>query len=266
MKYLQFQPDRDLADFIQLIWVMESEQPDDAYPRELIMPDGIVEIVFHHGDPFYTWQDGTRFLQPRSFAISMMRKHVAIESSGRIGFVSVRCFPWGGYHFFTEPIANFLDRTIPCERLWCDTDRLMAELCAAAGAEERVARVQRFLRAHLALCKRDEPAVDDAVKLIRQSKGRLGIQEVCARTGFSRKQLGRKMMASVGVTPKIFSRVTRFLDVCSRLDALDKATLSRLPHDCGFHDQAHFIREFKAFSGFTPTEFFRRKDVVFSDL
>jgi AraC-like DNA-binding protein len=266
MRSLEFQPDHDLADFIQLIWVLESEQPDDVFPRELIMPDGIVEIVFHYGDPLYTWQDGIRFLQPRSFAISMMRKHIAIESSGRTGLVSVRCFPWGGYQFFTEPIANLLDQTIPCERLWKNSDRLMAELTAAGGADERVACVQRFLRGQLELSKRDEPAVDQAVKLIRQSKGRLSIEEVCARTGFSQKQLGRKMTASVGVTPKIFSRVTRFLDVCNRLDELDEATLSRLPHDCGFHDQAHFIKEFKAFSGFTPTEFFRRKDVVFTDL
>jgi methylphosphotriester-DNA--protein-cysteine methyltransferase len=266
MKYLEFQPDRDLADFIQLIWVAESEQADDVYPRELILPDGIVEIVFHYGDPFYTWQDGARVLQPQSFAISMMRKHIAIESSGRTGLVSVRCFPWGGYHFFTEPIANFLDQTIPCERLWKNNDRLMAELSAAEGAEEKVACVQRFLRGQLELCKRDEAAVDEAVKLIRQSKGRLSIEELCARTGFSQKRLGRKMTGSVGVTPKIFSRVTRFLDVCSRLDELDEATLSQLPHDCGFHDQAHFIKEFKAFSGFTPTEFFKRKDVVFTDL
>ncbi|HJU73066.1 MAG TPA: AraC family transcriptional regulator [Gemmatimonadaceae bacterium] len=266
MKSLEFPPDRDLADFIQLIWVLESEQDGDVFPRELIMPDGIVEIVFHHGAPFYTWQDGNRFLQPQSFAISMMRKHIAIESSGRIGLLAVRCFPWGGYHFFTEPVASFLDQTIPCDRLWKDNDRLVTELSAAAGADAKVACVQRFLRGQLALCRRDEPAVIEAIKLIRQSKGQLSIDEVCARTGFSQKQLSRKMTESVGVTPKVFSRVTRFLDVCSRLDELDEATLSRLPHDCGFHDQAHFIKEFKAFSGFTPKEFFKRKDVVFTDL
>jgi AraC-like DNA-binding protein len=265
MKSQEYQPDPDLADYIQLLWVLESEKADDVFPRELIMPDGIVEFVFHYGDPLYTWQDGTRVLQPQSFAISMMRKHIAIESSGRTGLVSVRCFPWGGYHFFSEPIANFLDRTIPCERLWKNNERLMAELSAAESADQRVACVQRFLSAQLALCKRDEPAVDEAIRLIRQSKGRLSIDEVCTRTGFSQKQLARKMTASVGVTPKIFSRVTRFLDVCSRLDELDEDTLSRLPHDCGFHDQALFIKEFKAFSGFTPTEFFKR-NVVYTDL
>jgi AraC-like DNA-binding protein len=266
MKSIELQPDHDLADFIQLIWVLESEHPDDVFPREVIMPDGIVEIVFHYGDPFYTWQDGIRALQPNSFAISMMRKHIAVESSGRTGLLAVRFFPWGGYHFFDEPIANFLDQTIPLERLWENTDGLTAELAAADGADQKAACVQRFLRAQLELHQRDEPAVDAAVKLIRQSKGQLGIEEVCERTGFSQKQLGRKLTGSVGVPPKIFSRVTRFLDVCSRLEELDEDTLSRLAHDCGFHDQAHFIKEFKTFSGFTPSEFLARKDVVFTDL
>lgn len=266
MKNTEFPPDRDLADFIQLIWVLEAESPDDAFPRELIMPDGIVEIVFHLGDPFYTWQGSNRFLQPQSFAISMMRQHIAIESSGRTSLVAVRFFPWGAYHFFTEPVANFVDQTIPCERLWNHNDQLIAALSGAGTAEERVAFVQRFLRTQLAACRRNDFAVDDAVKLIRQSKGQLSLEEVCARTGFSQKQLSRKMTASVGVAPKIFTRVTRFLDVCSRLDKWDDAKLSRLSYDCGFHDQAHFIKEFKAFSGFTPKEFFKRKDVVFTDL
>jgi hypothetical protein len=61
MKSIELQPDRDLADFIQLIWVLESEHDDDVYPRELIMPDGIVEIVFHYRDPFYTWQEARRY-------------------------------------------------------------------------------------------------------------------------------------------------------------------------------------------------------------
>lgn len=266
MRHLEYPPDRDLADYIQLIWVLESESADDVFPRELIMPDGIVEIVFHYRDPYYTWQDGARFLQPRSFAISMMRKHIAIESSGRTGFVAVRFFPWGAYHFFTKPIADFVDQTMPCEALWDHNDRLMTDLDAADSSTARVACVQRFLRGQLVHCKRDDPAVDRAVKLIRQSRGQLSIEEVCARTGFRPKQLAREMVASVGVTPKIFSRVTRFLDICSRGNELTGLTLSRLAHECGFYDQAHFTKEFKAFCGFTPRDFFKRQDVVFADL
>ena len=85
MRYVEFQPIPALADFIQVIWVGESESTDDVYQRELIMPDGIVELVFHYGDPFYTWQNGRRFQQPQSFAVSMMPTPGHLVSPSALG-------------------------------------------------------------------------------------------------------------------------------------------------------------------------------------
>ena len=77
MIYKEFQPDLELAEYIQLIWIMESESKEDNYPKGQIMPDGIVEIIFHYAEPFITYlSDGTKFKQPKSFAISQMRKFV----------------------------------------------------------------------------------------------------------------------------------------------------------------------------------------------
>lgn len=267
MKYLEFKPPAELSDYIQLIWVIESENAEDHFPREQIMPDGIVEIIFHCGDPYYTYKDETKFIQPASFAVSMMRKCIAIESAGTTGFISVRFFPWGAYHFFREPIQNFLDQTISTEILWPEhLQGIMNALGEAGTPEEKVQLVQHFLTERLAEHKRDEPEVDEAVKLVRQTKGRLSIDELCQRTGFSKKQLERKFLASVGTTPKVFSRITRFLDICHHLKENTHKTLTDLAHECGFHDQAHFIKEFKAFSGFTPKEFFAKNNVVFTDL
>jgi len=85
----------------------------DDYPREKISPNGIVEIVFHYRGPFVTYlSSGDRFVQPKGFAISQMRKFIEIESNGTIGFVSVRFYPLGAHHFFREPVKNFLDDTI----------------------------------------------------------------------------------------------------------------------------------------------------------
>lgn len=267
MKYVEFKPIPELAEYIQLVWMMESEKDDDIFPREQIMPDGIVEIIFHYGDPYITYRGGSEFLQPQCFAISMMRHCVEIESAGRTGFVSVRFFPWGGYHFFKKPIADFLDQTISSEELWeGSTDSLLADLRSAKEAEEKVGLVQQFLLAHLHANKRNEPNVDEAVKLIRHSHGQLSIEEICEQTGFSKKQLERKFLASAGTTPKIFSRVSRFLFICHHLKENNGKTLTELAYECGFYDQAHFIKEFKDFSGFTPKEFFTRNNVVFADL
>ena len=60
-----------LADEIQLIWGMASEDPDDAFVRERIVPDGIVELVFHFGRPLLTYDaQGVGRVQEEAFAIS----------------------------------------------------------------------------------------------------------------------------------------------------------------------------------------------------
>lgn len=267
MTYLEFRPLPELADHIQLVWVMESETEEDVLPREQIMPDGIVEIVFHWGDPWHTLQDNRRFVQPQSFAISMMRKLVEIESAGRTGLVAVRFYPWGAYHYFAEPIQNFLDTTIPCERLWPGLmNGLMEGLSAERGIEARVAIVQSFLRERLSEHRRNQPEIDDAIRMIRDSQGQLSVAEICARTSLSKKQLERKFLTSIGTTPKIFARISRFLAICHHLKDHRNRSLTGIAYECGFYDQAHFIKEFKEFSGFTPREFFVRNNVVFSDL
>lgn len=93
MKYQEFNPGKPLSQYVQLIWALESESEEDTYPRSIILPDGVVEVVFHYEEPFYTWQSGTKFVQPQSFAISMMRTFVEIESRGKSGFMAIRFFP-----------------------------------------------------------------------------------------------------------------------------------------------------------------------------
>jgi len=76
----------------------------------------------------------------------------------------------------------------------------------------------------------------------------------------------RGFLTAVGTTPKVFSRISRFLDVCHYLKDYQHRTLTKLCQECGYYDQSHFIREFRVFSGFTPTEFFAGENVVFADM
>jgi AraC-like DNA-binding protein len=267
MLYHEFQLNAPLTDYIQSIWALESEHADDVYPKSLIMPDGIVELIFHFETPFMTWQDQDSFLQPESFAISMMRKYVEIASTGKSGFVSVRFFPWGAYHFFEKPIQNFLDQTIDASLLWENgSGNIVKELKNTSGMEQRFKVVEQFLLDKLHLHKKQDLPIGDAIRLIRQTKGMLSIEEVCKETGIPKKQLERKFVSSIGTTPKIFSRITRFLNICQNLKESEHKTLIDLTHECGFYDQAHFIKEFKAFSGFTPSDFFQKERVYFSSI
>ncbi|MFT3910729.1 MAG: helix-turn-helix transcriptional regulator [Ferruginibacter sp.] len=267
MKYHEFQLDPLLTDYIQSIWGLESESENDEYPRSLIMPDGIVEIIFHYQNPFYTWQDSKQFLQPECFAISMMQKFVEIASNGKAGFVSVRFYPWGAYHFFDKPIQHFLDQTIEAGKLWGnDAEKIIDKIKNKKAIHERFEIIQQFLLDKLDQFSKADTNTDNAVKLIRETKGMLSIEAICDRTGFSKKQLERKFLSTVGTTPKLFSRITRFLNICQNLEEQKDKTLTQLTHECGFYDQAHFIKEFKAFSGFTPKEFYDKENIYFSEI
>ena len=126
--------------------------------------------------------------------------------------------------------------------------------------------MQGFLLDRLEEHYKDDAALDEAVKLIRSTGGRLSIEEVGESVGLSRKQLERKFVSTVGTTPKTFARISRFLNICHHLDKYRGSTLTRLAHECGYFDQAHFIREFSAFTGFTPKAFFAKNNVKFAEL
>jgi transcriptional regulator GlxA family with amidase domain len=87
------------------------------------------------------------------------------------------------------------------------------------------------------------------------------------------RHLQRKFQHAVGASPKFFARTLR-VEQAQRHIMLDSETdLTQLAYRCGYFDQAHFIKEFKAFAGMTPSEYVHRmrelrdslrsKDVVF---
>ncbi len=68
MIYNEIAPSPVLADFVKLIWIMEFDFQEDLPPPERIVTDGIVELVFHFGEPFRTYySDNTVEKQPKSF-------------------------------------------------------------------------------------------------------------------------------------------------------------------------------------------------------
>ena len=61
------------------------------------------------------------------------------------------------------------------------------------------------------------------------------------------------------MTPKLFARVQRFQEVVKTVHPLREVDWADVAAACGYFDQAHFIHDFRAFSGFTPVEYFARK-------
>jgi AraC-like DNA-binding protein len=266
MNYTEYKPNKSLSEYIQLIWIAESESADDLYPREKILPDGIVEIVFHFADPFVTYNiKGEKMKQPKGFAVSQMKNFIEIESDGIIGFVSVRFYPWGAHHFFDKSLSTFIDDTIDIEFLWPNDFQSILQAMQGIDNDKRVSIIQNFLEIQLKKHKKETLSIDNTIKFIRDTKGEHSIEELCKKLNVHHKKLERGFVNTLGVTPKVFSKTTRFLHLCHHLDEYENLTMTQLAHRLGYYDQAHFIKDFKAFSGITPKEYFQKNNICFAE-
>ncbi len=254
MRSLEIAPSPKLRPYVQLIWCFETGSSDAALPPERIAPDGVVELVFHYRDPMAMRFAGGEFgLQPRSSAVTLTRRFVEILPTGSTGFLSVRFRPWGAHHFLNLPISELADRQVWAEDLWGRGSRELEErLAAAPGTRARIGLVEEFLLSRLRTDRK--PSVEPLVRAVWRHRGDVRVAELCAELGLTERTVERTFAAALGMPPKGFIRLSRFLQACSRLRSGKVASLTRLAHDSGYYDQAHFVADVKAFSGMTPGE------------
>lgn len=97
-------------------------------------------------------------------------------------------------------------------------------------------------------------AVAEAWQRLLGAGGRLRVDELAARTGFSDRHLRTLFRTEIGLTPKAAARVVRFDLARRRLAARPgPPDLAGLAADCGYADQSHLDREFAALASCTPS-------------
>jgi AraC-like DNA-binding protein len=266
MRYEEFAIDPRLAPYIQVIWRLDVDKPAEFGPPERIMPDGIVEVVLPYGAPFDVRFAGEPFAPRASgFAVSQTQRWVEIRPDAPTGFLSVRFYPWGAYHFFDMPVSAFADRAIGIEDLWgAEARELEHRLAEAPRAEGGVAVLQQFLLHRLA--RHAKRNVAPLVREVRARRGQTSVAELCRRTGVTARTLERTFGAAVGTSPKHFACLTRFLDACDRLRRGGWATLGEVAHTGGYYDQSHFNADFRAFAGISPTDFVAHEHIAYLEI
>ena len=101
------------------------------------------------------------------------------------------------------------------------------------------------------------PAVAFALREFQARPQAKTVGDVIRQVGLSPRAFIRRFSEEVGLTPKLFCRIRRFQEALGPIRAGRRFAWSDVALDCGYYDQAHLIRDFRAFSGFTPTAFLR---------
>lgn len=123
---------------------------------------------------------------------------------------------------------------------------------AAPNDAARVAALEDFL---VALPFEDDPLVARALELVAPSTGDVRVAVVARSLGLSERQLERRFLQRVGITPKRFATLLRFERALALARTAPSLTAAAL--DAGYYDQSHFIRDFRRFAGIAPGELLR---------
>ena len=254
-----------LSPFVKCIWSQESDRAILNAGRERILPDSCVELVIHFQDPFLTHFPGEcSALQPQSFVVGQMKRFLEIEPAGRMGLIAVRFRARGAYLFFQRPLSEVAAGIVDLEDIWKElAGELTERIATAGGTTERVRIIEEALLGLLAKNGHYDRTVDRCLQLIDADRGQLNVAQLAATLGVSNRQLSRRFQHVVGLSPKEYARVSRFLHVIRLFSDSEPRTLTDTAMACGYLDQAHFNHEFREMAGMTPGEFFSFPNVVF---
>ncbi|HEY6504180.1 MAG TPA: helix-turn-helix domain-containing protein [Chitinophagaceae bacterium] len=257
MDYQVFTPPPELQPFVKCFWTLEDEATGAA-SRQRVLPDGCMEMIFHYGDLYRQYfEDGSSVIQPRSFVFGQITKFIEIEPTGVSGIVSARFLPDGLSQFLEIPIAELEDKAVSIIDLFGEKGKLLEEkVLAATGNQERIKLIEEFLLSFLA----DPGMVDTVTKacidVIIQSQGQMGVVELADKMNINRRNIERRFTSAVGMSPKQLSKVVRLQATLKMLEQKKFTSLTSLAYENGYYDQAHFIKDFKEFTGMSPKSFF----------
>ncbi len=257
MDYQVYTSCGELKHFVKCFWTLE----DEAAPQPIkqrVVPDGCMEMIFHYGDLYRQYfDDGSSLLQPRSFVFGQINKFIEIAPTGVSGIISARFFPDGLTPFLNRPVAELENKATSLIDLFGEKGKLLEESVVNATTNEiRIKLIEQFLLDCLAA-----PAVVDAitkacVEVIVHSQGQLDMTELAGKMNINRRNMERRFTSVIGMSPKQLARVVRLQATMKMLEQKNFTSLTSLAYENGYYDQAHFIKDFKDFTGMSPKSFY----------
>jgi len=132
---------------------------------------------------------------------------------------------------------------------------LRDELLYASSLPERFLILETWLLARIHSDLTPDAAVAHALAEFRRAPAGLSVGGTIERLNVSPKRFIEQFRREVGMTPKRFCRLMRFQKALRLIRQPENIHWADIAYACGYYDQAHFIKEFRAFSGLTPTEY-----------
>jgi len=250
-KYRIIQPTALIAPYVKNYWLLKTACDSPTLARTV--PTGMMSLIFHRGERLLSIHESE--LHPRAFLSGQEKTFADLEYVGQINMISVVFNPVGVRAFFNLPINKLNNLRITASDLG---DKELAELEYSLTSTENdklcFLLIEQFLLKRLSrLAEYNLKRIEASIQLINSGQTDVGL--IADAACLSTKQFQRVFSEYVGSNPKEFSRTIRFQKALHILEIRPQISLTTLAYECGYFDQSHMIKDFKALSDYTPGEY-----------
>ncbi|WP_426667377.1 helix-turn-helix domain-containing protein [Mucilaginibacter sp. McL0603] len=257
-QFIPVTPHPLLSPYIAKMCVFESSGRLPAAERKLIVPNANFKLTLTYHNGIEACIGDKVFIQGESklSLTGLIDLPVILDSheDKQTGTIIIEFNPLGVYRFFRLSYAEVKNQIVELEDLIGNHARtFQLQLAEASSVTLKLQILQGFLIKLLEKTEPD-PIYDYCINRISDSKGLLTVAQLEKETGYSSRWLHIKFSEHLGTGPKNLSEIVRFKQFYQVYSTGIKLQSIKEHIYHYYHDQSHFIRAFKRFTGSTPTD------------
>lgn len=252
---MHFQPAHALRPYVKEYFVVTVDMP---LANAVFYPSGYVDFAVNISNgSVVTIIDGRAIDMPKMEILGHLTTPTRLTISAGTAVLIARIYPYATGLFFPNPINQFTNDSIDLHDILGKTSNTLHDrLTNAMSISKQVELIDDFFMQRLMNNKRDRSKISLVKEICSQiiaNPETFDLQNLATQFQFSERYIQKLFIDSVGLTPQSFFSVQRFNRSLSLIQSSD-TDLTSIAYQCGYYDQAHFIREFKKFSGVSPSE------------
>jgi AraC-like DNA-binding protein len=269
IRFRKYYPHPKLAEHIQSYFLIDADPSvnlNTDYEKDFLNnhPQGTIDLMFAlRGGIKLANYKGDEFSLSQIFVMAQQEGFFKIDFAPDIRIAGVVFYAESFTKLFNFSMSELTNKGCDVQDDLSETYlELHERLCNTHFDDNLFGEINHFFIRELASSDYSFTKFDRLIRWMRMEGEQKNIGELASMANMSEKTLQRHMKKVTGVTPKSFGNILRFNSVLKLIDSSEELDWQDILFRSGYYDQAHFIKDFKRFTGLTPTEFMKENETL----
>ncbi len=253
-------PILELEPYLKNIWIIENTSNNHSSKQKMI-PFGCMDLVFVENTSLYLINDdGITTKLSNIFISGQITKPYHLVYDPGIRVIGLGFYPHTA-HYFTKINSKLLtDQIIDVDSFLSTRNKIYLNQSQVASKNDIDKMVYQIQKNVFQIIKQSKSIgkqavyTQEIVKSILKNKGNFNISSIAKSLCVSERYVQILLNEYVGLNPTQYGRIIKFLNSIKLIKESNR-TLTSISYDLGYYDQSHFVRDFKKFTGQSPTSY-----------